>query len=265
MNQFRPLSASELKLYRSLLKKKYRVQHGLFLAEGERTVSQLLEHGHLDAVSVIIREDLEDTFSGRFSDAAGISFRTVSKKILAEFSDTQTPQGITGVFRIPESLPAEKLELQPGAFAIALDGLSDPGNLGTVYRTAAWFGASAVICGEGTADLYNPKTVRSTAGATGSIPVCDANLPQALNHLEQKGYEIRLLDLTENAVPVSDIPASLGRRPAVFVLGNEAHGIQSGLRDRYPAVYIPGNPKHVESLNAAVSAGILMSRMSESN
>ncbi len=261
MSTVHPLSASELKLCRSLLQKKYRTRHGLFLAEGERTVQQLLDRDSLTIDYVILQDE---TRVPEFEERAAISgakVRISTAKTLKMLTDTQTTQGILAVVRIPEQPALDAITIKPGSMIIALDGLGDPGNLGTVYRTAAWFGADFLIAGKGTVDLYNPKTVRSTAGATGTVPVIEAELLAALEQLQQKGCAVRLLDLSPEAESVAGLADTLGEQPAVFVLGNEAHGIQDALRERYQSVYIPGNSDNVESLNAAVSAGILMSRM----
>jgi TrmH family RNA methyltransferase len=254
-----PLSVSRQKLYASLAKKKYRARHKLFLAEGERTVTQLLESGNPDTEAVVIVESI--TLPGKIASCCAsrkIPVFTASPDRFLQLADTRTPQGILAVCRIPGLVPLSYFRGVQGDVLLALDDLSDPGNLGTMYRTAAWFGAGGLIISPETADLYNPKVVRSTAGATGSLPVAEAPMEEALSRLSAAGYRILLLDLAPEAITLQKAAAENENRPVVLVAGNEARGISEGLKAVYPKVYIPGSSDRVESLNAAVSTAIAL-------
>jgi RNA methyltransferase, TrmH family len=174
-------------------------------------------------------------------------------------SDTVNSQGIVVAARWNDIkpdifLPAKK------AVIIAIDRVADPGNIGTIIRTAAWFGVTGVMLGDGCADLLNPKTVRSTMGAIFQIPICrNVKLPEELPKLKMQGYKIAA--------------ATLGGSPewrnwgaaekSILVLGSEAHGIsREVLAISDIQVTIPRRGIG-ESLNVAVSAGILLSALPE--
>lgn len=265
MDYSKPISKAKLKQYVSLKQKKYRVQERLFIAEGERTVMQLLAQPKLKAEAVIIHSEAEaspDFWS--LCDTAGADVYRAGKRDLKALSDTQNMQGMIAVLEIPPPQNPLLWQPEPGAFILALDGLSDPGNLGTIYRTAAWFGVTGILLGEGSVDLYNPKVVRSMAGATGSLPSAECALPDVLNEYQSRDYLIMLLDLNETAITLEKAAElkQKSKKPFVVVVGNEAHGISEALSSVYQAVYIPGNSDKVESLNAAVSAGIALSSLS---
>jgi TrmH family RNA methyltransferase len=130
--------------------------------------------------------------------------------------------------------------------------------MGTILRTAAWFGAKALVAGKGSVDIYNPKVVRSTAGATGSIPVLTGDLEEIFNELESSGWQVMLLDGGNSAEPLRSIqPAD----KTILVVGNEGNGIHKNLlnsgRKKVKIESAPGQEK-VESLNAAVAVSIAL-------
>ncbi|MFW6348044.1 MAG: TrmH family RNA methyltransferase [Cyclonatronaceae bacterium] len=189
--------------------------------------------------------------------------------MMHKLSDTRQPQGVLAVMCMPDNTASENRidKLLSGNtarephFLLALDGVSDPGNVGTLYRSAAWFSAAGLLLGPDCAELYNPKVVRSTAGATGSLAVVEQALPALLKTLEAAGYHIMLLDLNASARSLYEVFSAPETRPSkvVMVIGNEAHGISEPLRQRFEAVFIPGTDAGVESLNAGVSGSIAMS------
>jgi len=265
MEKLTMISNAQLKLYSSLKQKKYRSRHGLFLAEGERTVEQLLGKKNLQAEAVVVSPDsasLENLVS--LCDAAGARLLGANKKELLMLSDTQHTQGVLAVVQVPQFPAPGSWEVKPGEVLLALDGLSDPGNAGTLYRTAAWFGSAGLLVSEGSVDLYNPKVVRSTAGATGSLPAAECSLPEVVEEFHKKGCTVLLLDLNEQAQSLDEVAKAHKEnpKPLLLVVGNEAHGISEELKGRYASVYIPGKAEQVESLNAAISAGIALSWLS---
>ena len=268
MDYSKPISKAQLKRYSSLKQKKYRTQERLFLAEGERTVMQLLAQPNLKTEAVIIHsEDNPSLDFWSLCDIAGAEVLRAGQRDLKAMSDTQHTQGMLAAVRIPAPEDPLEWKVKPGQLLVALDGLSDPGNAGTIYRTAAWFGAAGMLLGEGSVDLYNPKVVRSMAGATGSLPGAECRLPEVLRELESRGFAILLLDLNEAAITLEKAAEELHKnpKPVVLVVGNEAHGISEELKTAHQAVYIPGDANRIESLNASVSAGIAMSRLSGLN
>ncbi|MCH8568924.1 MAG: RNA methyltransferase [Balneolales bacterium] len=271
------LSKKQLQLYAGLKSKKNRTETGLFLIEGERQLRQVVEHGMLQLEAVITDEaffstgfayELEEMGRRKYRNQGNKSWHyyTVSNREMQRLSDTKTPQGVLAVAKQPSdhnaiSLLEKAKNASNAPIIVALDGVSDPGNVGTIYRTAVWFGVSAMLCGSGTADLYNPKVVRSTAGATGVLPSAESDLPEILPVAASMGYRVLLLDLQPEAKPLGTfMKMNSEAEPCILVAGNEANGISEQLRQQFEAVYISGNQNLVESLNAAVSMGIVLQR-----
>jgi len=178
-----------------------------------------------------------------------------------EISDTENSQGVLGVCEIPKEASLEKLSAKEGLI-IATDRIQDPGNLGTIVRTAVWFGASAILVGKGSVDLFHPKVVRSTAGATGSLSYLNSSLNEDLEKFEKAGWNILLLDGNIGATPIDQIKLS---KKTILVVGNEANGIDQKLTiPNRKRVLIPATEKNrsVESLNAAIAMSIALYQLS---
>jgi len=260
-----PLSKAKLKLYTRLHQKKFRDQEGLFLAEGLRTVRELCQNlpDPEMLVALLVREGESETsfFAQRWK---GKLF-SIGEKECSQLTETATSQGIFGVFRQPlrpvepaaEAFPAKS----DRSFFVALDDVQDPGNVGTILRTAVWFGADSLICSTGTADRYNAKAIRSCAGSIYAIRHYSVDhLELELLRLRKKGYCIICSSLEgKDFREFSTWPEK-----QVLVIGNEANGISEPVRalsDRLVRIPHGGASVRVESLNAAVSAAILMERL----
>ena len=266
------LSLAKATLVRKLHLKKHRDELGLFIAEGNRVVEQILENRRVTVEFVVVREDVEGrSVSGSGSDSdtgSGLSSGLNSdadvyeadQTLFEELATTENPQKMFAVCRTP--LPADAEDLLKGdGVILALYQMSDPGNLGTILRSAAWFGTRGVFLSTGTVDLYNPKVVRSMAGSTGSLPVGSGFLAIFLEEAKKAGWRIYLLDAGENSKPLSAIRP--GKR-SILVLGSEAHGLPEPIKNAYNCVKIEsaGDTPHVESLNASVSASIALYQLS---
>lgn len=251
------LSKNRLSFLGRLLQKKYRDKEGLFLVEGARACKQAIE------TNAEIREFvITDSFarSDHFSAIADYSGKNnvavwiTDDKKFALLSDTDHPQGIVAVVKMP-TLNLEVLIGSKPKPIVAVDRLQDPGNLGTIIRTAEWLGVGAVLCGEGTVDSYNPKVLRSAMGANFSLPIfSDVDLKTELSRLKIAGYSI-LGTSARSGSPITTFKA-----PAHFVLllGSEAHGLAPSLEESIDQfITIPGKGR-MESLNASVAAGILL-------
>ena len=225
--------------------------------EGERAVEQVVEHGLIETETVFVGERFK-VQEVRFK---GVEVCILEDEVFTEVADTDNPQGILAVCKIPGEINVEKLARENGII-VATDALQDPGNMGTILRTAAWFGAKALVAGKGSVDIYNPKVVRSTAGATGSIPVLTGDLEELFNELENSGWQVMLLDGGDSAEPLRTIqPAD----KTILVVGNEGNGIHKNLsnsgRKKVKIESAPGQEK-VESLNAAVAVSISLFQLS---
>jgi TrmH family RNA methyltransferase len=181
----------------------------------------------------------------------------MESNVFDEVTDTDNPQGILALCKMPDEASVNDLKENEGVI-VATDAIQDPGNLGTIIRTSAWFGSKALLSGKGSVDVYNPKVVRSTAGATGALPVISGDLNEILSELESSGWKTLLLDGNPGATALNELPV---HNKTILVVGNEANGIDKSLitPDR-TRVLIPcpssGNP--VESLNAAVAMSIAL-------
>lgn len=249
MMKIKTASNNQLKTWRKLGMTKYRKKEGLFIAEGERCVEQILVNGFVDVEALVVESGTNLSFS--YPD----TIYEVESADFESLSDTESPQGVLAVCRIPEELAIDQLSVKKGII-IALDAVQDPGNVGTIIRTASWFGAAGLLIGNGTADPYHPKVVRSTAGATGALKIVKGDLSELLNKFESEGWGTFLMDGSDRSV---DIKIVTPGEKSILVIGNEGNGISEDFfSSNRKSVRIPGNNDTVESLNAAIALGIGM-------
>jgi RNA methyltransferase, TrmH family len=248
-NMSQKLSKNQLSLYRKLSQRKYRRELGMFIVEGVRAVEQVMLRGVVQVEAVLRDSSVRaDVFFGDVYE--------VDSDLFASLSDTEQSQGVLAICKVPESVDLGKVAELGRGVLVATDGIQDPGNLGTIYRTAAWFDTVGLLAGRGTVDVYNPKVVRSTAGATGVIPVFEVDLVETLTFLKDSGWEIILLDASDDAVSMEIVQFP---RKVVLVVGNEGNGISADVLNRgFKRVFIPGNTENVESLNASVATSIAL-------
>lgn len=249
-------SRAEARRWRSLKRRKGRAEHGLFVAEGHRLLEDLL------ASPVGVRQVLytaagvgEPGIRDVLERAAerGVPREEVGEEELAELADTVTPQGVLAVGEIPER---DWEDLGEGD-VLVLDAVQDPGNAGTILRTAEALGAAGAVSLKGTVDVWNPKVVRAAAGSLFRLPVLHATWPEAGERLRSAGRRIWASDARGEPVGRDDdVP-----RDVALVLGNEGAGVRDEIlaaADRRVAVRLRGG---AESLNVAVAAAILMDRI----
>jgi TrmH family RNA methyltransferase len=257
----RSLSKAQLKLYARLREKKIRDAEQLFLAEGERVVHQLLcTLPHPDMLVALL-------FNSHTPPRQPVTLYHdkhffLSPREFARIADVEEPQSLMAIFKQPQHTFADILHRQqhtPLSLILALDGLQDAGNVGTVLRTAAWFNVSAVISDTRTADFFNPKVVRSSAGSIFSLLlVRSSNFLHDLETLKATGFTCYASAPTGTSLEsVEFAPRSL------LIIGSEGAGVSpSVMALADTTICIQGNSKAVESLNAAVAAGIIVSAMS---
>lgn len=234
-------SKNLLKIVRSLDQKKFREEYGLFAVEGEKGVTELLKSGW-DVPFVF---DATGSFTNK-----GEQYYAVSAGLLGKMSFQKSPQGVMAVGRIPENNPDCKEFLNQKV--LLLDGINDPGNLGTIIRVAAWFAIDSIVLSPGSVDPYNPKVVQASMGALFQIPVLQLEYAQ-IKEIKTPfvGMEMLGVSLYE-----ADLPTH-----AVFVMGSESHGISPEIKAMLnTSITIPGSGK-MESLNVGVAAGVLCSEI----
>jgi len=230
---------------------KARKTSGLFVAEGLRMFKEI-PADRIDSLFVsegFLRDEAHKKL------LSGMKYEVVSEDVFKIMSDTQTPQGILALVR-QYDYRAEDLLAAPGpAFLMVLENIQDPGNLGTILRAGEGAGVTGVLMSDATADIYNPKVIRSTMGSIFRVPFAyTEDLPASLKALKAGGIRLYAAHLNgRNNYEKEDYTVDTG-----FLVGNEANGLTEGtaaLADAYVKIPMKGK---VESLNAAVAASVLM-------
>ena len=247
------LSRADEKRIRALARRRGREREGRFIAEGVRVVEELLDAGIVPVLSVV-SSSLEDTERGRRlrKRLEGTDVRTVPEGALKALSDTTTPQGVLVVAETP-SVSLEGVEPGGRSVVLVVDGVQDPGNLGTLGRAAAAFGCDAVVCLPGTVDAWNPKAVRASAGAVFRIPVVTASLAEVTEWLGRGGYLLAGADAAGPSVSGVAWPDRVA-----LVVGNEGAGLGEESRGRCERLVSVPMRGGTESLNVAVAGSILL-------
>ena len=243
------MSNAQLKLVRKLSQKKFRAELKLFVAEGLRLCEEVdpaqVEFGFFT------REFLSDERSKILVERLKI-LEEVSPSTFAKISDTQTPQGILLVARQRLSTLAEVASKK---IIAVLDGVQDPGNVGTILRTAEAFGCGAVIL-DGSADVFNPKVIRASMGAIFYLPIAVTTCDEFLQTIRSREIDLLAAALDTSA----EIYArhNFTTNPAAIVFGSEANGVRKKILDNAQKIFIPMSGR-AESLNVATSAAIILS------
>ena len=241
------ISKNQIKFIRQLELKKYRKREGLFVAEGPKVVGDLLRRYTPKAVFAT-KEWIPST------EVNPSCLTLVTEDELQRISFLQHPQQVLALFPIPSD--SSTLHLLPSALSLALDGVQDPGNLGTIIRIADWFGIDTIYCSEDTADAYNPKTVQATMGSIARVHISYCDLAKLFETLPTD-YPIygTLLD-------GEDIYQQPLTKEGIIVMGNEGNGISEAIRQKVNhKLLIPcfRQGDTAESLNVAIATAITCS------
>lgn len=244
-----PLTQRLRKNVKSLSHKNFRDENSIFLVEGEKLCKELLTSDFLPEV-VVIRDmpsqeivDMLESFSEK-----AIPIYSTPKHVFDQMTDAKSPQSIVAVVH------KKSMVLDPTLPFIALDGVSDPGNVGTIVRTAEWFGINQVILGNGTADIYNPKVVRSTMGSIFRMNYFETDDLAALLKKQYSKYKIFGASIN-STTQLNKIKST---KNFGLVFGNESHGISEEVAKRLSGDFIIEGFGGAESLNVAVSVGIAL-------
>ena len=245
------LSKNQLKFIRSLHLAKYRKQHGLFVAEGPKVVGELI-HSDFRIRTICATEEWIAKAKPKFQRDTEIL--TITQKELERISTLQSPNDVLALVEMKEFKAAQ---LSPGnELLIVLDGIRDPGNLGTIIRTADWYGIPAVICSPDCVDPYNPKVIQATMGSIAREEVVYRQLDELF---ESKGGDVPVYGAVLDGNNIYEQKLA----PAGYlVIGSESHGISTGLLPHVThPLRIPSFRKtkgaSAESLNASVATAIL--------
>ena len=241
------IGKNTIKWVHSLEMKKNRKREGLFVAEGPKVVGDLLSRFRLHSVFAT------DEWTGGDSIGADVRLERVDDDTLRRLSFLQHPQQVVAVMEMNKE---EKVEVDADRLTIMLDGVQDPGNLGTIIRIADWFGIDSIICSPETADAYNPKVVQATMGSLGRVSVTYAPLVALLSSLPET------MPIYGTLLDGKDIYQSELTRGGVIIMGNEGNGISDEVRRMVTRpLLIPRfrQGESAESLNVAVATAITCS------
>lgn len=252
------ITKAELKYYSSLLKKNFRDEQNKFLVEGEKLIFEALTN-RLDCEAVICKNDFSqengetvESLSKRVS-----RFEIISDRDFQKIQATVNSQGIIGIFKkkptifFPDAIK--------GNLIVALDGINDPGNVGTIIRNADWFGVKEILLSNNSADVYNPKTIRASAGSLFHLTIInDDNLIQSLNSFKQKGYRILCADITGK-----NIYEYKRKEKEIIVFSNEANGPISELLNIVDEKLTVPKKGKAESLNVASASAVILSELTK--
>lgn len=240
-------SINEIKLIRSLALKKRRDEEGLFVAEGPKLVGDLL--GAFECVRLFVEEGFE------MAVPRGVEVEVASHAAMERATLLTTPHQVIALFRKPVSAtPRDFAATAERELTLALDDIQDPGNLGTIVRTADWMGIRHILCSPHTADIYAPKALQATMGSAARVRLSYAPLAEALAECRAPIWGTFL--------DGDDIYRAPLEQRGVVVIGNEGNGISPAVEQLITRrLYIPPYPadgQHAESLNAGVATAITL-------
>lgn len=244
------LSASRRKLISSLQQPRHRRELRLFVAEGAKCISELTgsfrcrmlvaTHAWLEKNDMALPPDAE--------------IAKATRADMERISSMSTPPEVIALMEMPEASD----RIDSSGLTIALDGVQDPGNLGTIIRACDWFGVRTVVCSRDTVDVYNPKVVQATMGALARVGVHYTSLPQWL------GQQTDGIEVYGTFLDGEDIYESTLERQGVIVMGNEGKGISAEVAAAVTRrLFIPPYPRHashVESLNVSMATAVILSQ-----
>jgi TrmH family RNA methyltransferase len=237
------ISKNQIKLIRSLELKKNRRRENLFVAEGPKVVGDLLQAGYVP--------------HSIFSTTERPDAQLITEEELRRISFLQHPQEVLALFHIPEQSSdnihqTSAIRHQPSSLALALDGVQDPGNVGTIIRIADWFGIDTIYCSPDTADVYNPKVVQATMGSLAHVHIIYCDLLELFAHCQCPVYGTLLDGKNIYEQPLS--------ADGIIVMGNEGNGISEAVRQHIThRLLIPNyhtGDHTAESLNVAIATAI---------
>lgn len=269
-----PLSISKRNMLASLSSKKMRSKYGYFLVEGKKSVRDLVDYCGLKYEIQYLVSQLDDigeaeeiarnygalkstlTSVDKVRSADDIPVYSVSAEEMRKVSSLASLPGIIAVCRLPEEEDEIKLYESPlpQDLYLMLDGVQDPGNLGTIIRTAHWFGIKKIFASKDTVDLYNPKVVQASMGSLGSVEVIYVDLVR----LSVANPEMPLIGLLLDGFNLFTAPHI---EKGFLIMGNEGKGLSSALRERIDiSLTIPpyDDKNHCESLNVAIATAITL-------
>jgi len=241
------ITKTQAKYIQSLSHKKFRNEEGVFVAEGPKIINELLAQNNVQPVIIYALDAWMKIFETESSVPEVPELVTIRQIDLDRISFLSTGNQVLGVFKKPV------FGKRSNPLLLMLDGIQDPGNLGTIVRIADWFGIGKVICSSDTADLFNPKVVQSTMGSIARVEVMYEELEAYMQNHPQSYYGATL-----DGKPVNKIGKITS---GVIVIGNESKGIRPGVIELLTDKITINRVGQAESLNAAVATGVILSHL----
>jgi len=243
------ISKTHTKYIQSLQHKKFRDESNRFIAEGPKLVSDLLADGNFRCEEIFALPGWFNDHSHLLQKHSGTRLEEVMDVELEKISALTTPHQVLAVFEKQEA-PSDP---DPrGCITLALDTIQDPGNMGTLIRTADWFDVKQIMCSPGCADQYNPKVVQASMGSIGRVMLKYGPLAEWIQQHQQ-------IPSLAAALEGTDIRTMAVPKEAIIIIGNEAHGISAEVMAVVKETITIKRMGRAESLNAAVAAGIILS------
>ena len=248
------LSNSKIKFLKSLHSKKFRIKHSQFIIEGHRIIKEAHKANvEFDGIWCSDEYAKKNKPFLDFVRDTQFNYEITSEKSLSQVCDSKNNQGIIGLIDLPND---KELNINSSNFLI-LDNISDPGNMGTILRTAVWFGIKDVILSSECVDLYNSKVVRSAMGAHFHLNQIIINsLDSVIPKLQKDGFSIIGAELDGTSINKFTVPNKWA-----LVLGSEAHGISPSIKSLLDESVTILNKDNIESLNVAVATGIILNSL----
>lgn len=243
------LVKSQVKYIQSLSQKKLREEEGLFIAEGPKIVEEILQSPNVETVEIFgtsewIRQN------ARWKQRLAQNIFEINDEELARISSLQTPNQVLGLFRHPVFPPVE----MGNKVSLMLDGIQDPGNLGTIVRCADWFGIPQIICSIDCVDVFNSKVVQSSMGSICRVQVIYKDLIKFIRDQAS-------IDVYAATLKGGDISKVSTIEQGIILIGNESRGIRPELLETVNHQITIPRKGNAESLNAAVATGIILSHL----
>ena len=238
------LSINKIKWLRTLHSKKYRESEGFFIVEGEKMIDELISHQPEDIHCLVVTEK----FSNQKSAAIGIETYHASEREFERISTLKNPQGILAVLK-QSIIQIKPFDLNKNI--LILDGIQDPGNLGTIIRSADWFGIDQIFCSSDTVEIYNPKVIQASMGSVFRLNI---NYGSIADFISATTLPVFGALLSGTSCFESKIPT-----PGILIIGNEGNGISPSVSKLITHPITIPKIGAAESLNAGVACGILLS------
>jgi len=243
------LVKSQVKYIQTLGHKKFRDAEGVFVAEGKKIVEELMQSEIVQMVQCYATPEWLETNAGFLKNRSS-SIVTITEKELERISFLNSPNQVLAVF----TKPVFKQNFKTEGITILLETIQDPGNLGTILRTADWFGVKRIVCSLDTADLYNPKVIQSAMGSLIRVEVIYSDL---VEYIRDRPGEPVLAGVLDGV----DLQEKIKLPNVMVLMGNESKGISSTLENLATRKIRIPRKGGAESLNVAVAAGIILSQI----